>query len=108
MSKDNKILGFSPLGVGALIVVGYFIWYKIEENKQKKKETLGKDAAIKEVAENIVVKETEQKFSNPLLMNYDVKLPAVQASKAVKEKSDILTAGRYAIRPKNIKPPMYI
>lgn len=97
-SKTTKIV-LAIVGGTALIA-----WlYKRQMDKAASVET----PAIKEVVAEATMLE-EQKYTNAFLKDFDIVLPPVQASAAVKAKAKELEQYRRSIKVKNIKSPLYL
>ena len=104
MNKNLLIL----LGLGA---VAYYIWYK---NQNDKKGILVEDIENNpKVVEAVVAKATnaeKNKYTNAFRKQFNIKLPAVQASKEVKREAFKMQDKRYAKQIMNQleKPEVYI
>ena len=104
MNKNLLIL----LGLGA---VAYYIWYK---NQNDKKGILVEDIENDpKVVEAVVAKATnaeKNKYTNAFRKQFNIKLPAVQASKEVKREAFKMQDRRYAKQIMNQleKPEVYI
>jgi hypothetical protein len=92
MNKDNAIwwvLG----GLGAIALL-----YHYKKTKVSTQTKLVTD----------VLTEEEAKYSNALLRDYNIVMPADQVSAKVKAKGEELRKGRYALQPQRINPPLFI
>jgi predicted negative regulator of RcsB-dependent stress response len=88
MNKNLLVL----LGVGAL---AYYIWYM---NKKKNEAIVVEDInddVIDEVVKQATTKE-KSKYTNAFKKQFNIKIPAVQASKEVKKKAFEMQDKRYA------------
>jgi len=94
MKKDNFIW-WALGGVGALA-----LWYYYQNNKKKSVTT--NDLIVD------VLKEEQDKYSNPFQAEYNIVMPSDLVAKKVKERADMLTAGRYEIQPQRVQAPLYI
>jgi hypothetical protein len=92
MNKDNTIWWV----LGGLGVVALLYYYK------KPKVT----TQTKLVAD--VLTEEEAKYSNALLREYNIVMPADKVSAKVRAKGEELRQGRYALQPQRINPPLFI
>jgi preprotein translocase subunit SecA len=104
MNKKLLIL----LGVGAL---AYYVWYN---NKKKKMGIVVEDIQNNpEFVEKVVAKANEvekSKYTNAFLKRFNIKIPANQASKAVKEAAFKMQDRRYGkqIESQLEKPEVYL
>jgi len=55
-----------------------------------------------------VLTEEEAKYSNALLRDYNIVMPADQVSAKVKAKGEELRKGRYSLQPQKMNPPLFI
>jgi hypothetical protein len=92
MNKDNAIWWV----LGGLGVIALLYHYK------KPKVT----TQTKLVAD--VLTEEEAKYSNALLREYNIVMPADKVSAKVRAKGEELRQGRYALQPQRINPPLFI
>ena len=88
MNKNLLVI----LGVGAL---AYYIWYM---NNKKNEDIVVEDIndeVVNEVVKQATIKE-KSKYTNAFKKQFNIKLPAVQASKEVKKKAFEMQDKRYA------------
>ena len=104
MNKNLLVL----LGVGAL---AYYVWYT--NNKKnvgvKVEDIEGDDKVINEVIEQANRVE-KSKYTNAFKKQFNIKIPAVQASKEVKKKAFEMQDKRYASQVKRQleKPEVFL
>jgi hypothetical protein len=104
MNKKLLVL----LGIGAL---AYYVWYKNKkDNTGINVEDIENDP---KVIEAVVAKATnaeKNKYTNAFKKQFNIKLPAVQASKAVKREAFKMQDKRYAKQIMNQleKPEVYL
>jgi hypothetical protein len=94
MKKDNFIYWVLG-GVGAIA-----LWYYYNNNKNKSVTT--QDLVVD------VLKEEQDKYSTPFLVDYNIIMPSDLVSKRVREKAEQLRAGRFAIQPDKVQAPLFI
>lgn len=85
-------------------VVAAYLYNKWFVNKAPKK--LMTDAEVKEVIADATNVESS-KYTNAFLKDFEVVLPPVQASKAVKEKAMESQKRRSRVNPDKIQTPLY-
>lgn len=94
MKKDNFIW-WALGGIGALA-----LYYHYQNNKTKSVST--QDLVVD------VIKEEQNKYSTPFLVDYNIIMPSDLVSKRVREKGEQLRAGRFAIQPDKVQAPLFI
>jgi hypothetical protein len=94
MKKDNFI--WWVLGGAAAIAA----WYYYQNNKKKSVTT--NDLIVD------VLKEEQDKYSTPFLVDYNIIMPSDLVSKRVREKGEQLRAGRFEIQPDKVQAPLFI
>jgi hypothetical protein len=94
MKKDNFIYWVLG-GVGAVA-----LWYYYNSNKKKSVST--QDLIVD------VLKEEEDKYSTPFIVEYNIVMPADLVSTRVREKGEQLRAGRFEIQPDKVQAPLFI
>ena len=92
MNKDNAIWWV----LGGLGVVALLYHYK----KPK--------VATQTMLVTDVLTEEEAKYSNALLREYNIVMPADKVSAKVRAKGEELRKGRFALQPQRINPPLFI
>ena len=102
--KDAKLLFGLIAGVA---IVG--LYYNLQNSKNIKKladKTLAPGEAEKAIVEATEVEKS--KYTNAFLKDFEIIMPPVQASKAVKEKAAKLQKSRYEINPDKLQIPLYL
>lgn len=95
--KNDNYINYVLLGLG---VIG--VWYYLK-NRNSKATPITEEQIIA-----AVVKEEEDKYSTPFVNDYKIVMPSDLISKRVREKSEKLRAGRFAIQPERVQDPLYI
>lgn len=104
MNKNLLIL----LGLGA---VAYYIWYKNQKEKMGiKVEDIKNDPKIVEAIVNKSTNIEKSKYTNAFRKQFNIKLPANQASKEVKKEAFKMQDNRYAkqVIKQLEKPEVYL
>lgn len=95
--KNDNYINYVLLGLG---VIG--VWYYFK-NRNSKPTPITEEQIVA-----AVVKEEEDKYSTPFKADYKIVMPSDLISKRVREKSEKLRAGRFAIQPERVQDPLYI
>ena len=88
------------------VLVGGIAAHLYYRGFMKKPKKLMTDAEVKEVISDATNVEAS-KYTNAFLKDFEIVLPPVQASKAVKEKAMELQESRNRINPDKIQTPLY-
>jgi hypothetical protein len=102
--ENNKLLIGLIAGVA---VVGLYINWKNSNNiKKLAAGTLTPKEVQETIADATIVE--KQKYTNAFLKDFDIVMPPVQASKAVKEKAAAAQKRRYSVNPDKLQTPLYL
>jgi hypothetical protein len=102
--KDAKLL--FGLIAGVAIVGLYYNWQNARNIKKLADGTLPPKEVEKAIVEATEVEKT--KYTNAFLKDFDIVMPPVQASKAVKEKAAKAQKRRYKVNPDKLQTPLYL
>lgn len=102
--KDGKLL--FGLIAGVAIVGLYYNWQNSKNIKKLADGTLPPKEVEKAIVEATAVE--KEKYTNAFLKDFDIVMPPVQASKAVKEKAAKAQKRRYKVNPDKLQTPLYL
>jgi hypothetical protein len=95
--KNDNYINYVLVGLG---VIG--VWYYLK-NRNNKPTPITEEQIV-----TAVVKEEEDKYSTPFVNEYKIVMPSDLISKRLKEKSEQLRAGRFAIKSERVKDRLFI
>lgn len=99
------------LGIGAL---AYYVWYKNKQKQDSIDSIDSMDIEKNPIIVNEIISEAnnqqKKKFTNAFLKQYNIKMPPIQASKAVKDAAFKMQDERYSkqIREQLSQPKVYL
>ena len=102
--KETKLL--FGLIAGVAIVGLYYNWKNSKNLKRLAESTLPPKEVEKAIVEATEVEKS--KYTNAFLKDFEIIMPPVQASKAVKEKAAKLQKERFKVNPDKLQIPLYI
>jgi hypothetical protein len=102
--QNNKLLfGFIA---GVALVGLYYNWRNSNNIKKLAEGTLTPKEVKDTIADATIVE--KEKYTNAFLKDFDIVMPPVQASKAVKEKAAKAQKRRYQVNPDKLQTPLYL
>jgi len=102
--ENNKLL--IGLIAGVAVVGLYLNWKNSNNIKKLAAGTLSPKEVETTIAEATAVEKA--KYTNAFLRDFDIIMPPVQASKAVKEKAAASQKRRSAVNPDKLQTPLYL
>lgn len=95
--KNDNYINYVLLGLGVIGILYYL------KNRNNKPAPITEEEIVAEV-----IKEEEDKYSTPFKADYKIVMPSDLISRRVREKSEQLRAGRFAIQSQRVKQPLSI